>query len=81
MYGGTASTSSFGSLAGFGGEIKWYNIRMNYSLTYLAIAILTALGVENAESVANAAMIVAAAVIGLYGRYRAGGINRIGVKQ
>ena len=54
---------------------------MNYSLTYLAIAILTSLGVENAESVVNAAMIVAAAVIGLWGRYRAGGINRFGVKQ
>lgn len=53
---------------------------MNYSLTYIAIAALTALGVENAETVLNAALIVASAVIALYGRYRAGGVTWFGKK-
>jgi hypothetical protein len=54
---------------------------MPISLTYLAIAALTYLGVENAESVVNAAFIIVTAVVGLYGRYRAGGINVFGLRQ
>ena len=54
---------------------------MPISITYIAIAILTALGVENAETVVNAAVIVIAAVMGLYGRYRLGGINFLGWRK
>lgn len=45
------------------------------SLTYLFTILLTALGLENAETVANSIMIVAAAIGVLYGRYRAGGLR------
>ena len=54
---------------------------MPYSLTYLGVIILTWLGVENATEVANAAAIVIIALITLYGRYRAGGVNLLGVKK
>jgi len=50
------------------------------SLTYIAVAILTALGVDNADSVADALLIVISAGIALYGRYRAGGVNIFGKK-
>lgn len=54
---------------------------MKISLTYLAVTLLTMIGVDNAESVANAALIIATAVIALYGRYRAGGVNPFGIKK
>ena len=53
---------------------------MPVSLTYIAVVILTALGVEDADTVVNAALIVASALIALYGRYRAGGVNIFGVR-
>ena len=52
----------------------------NFSLTYLAVIALTALGVEGAESVVNAGLIIGAALVALYGRYRAGGVTWIGTK-
>lgn len=53
----------------------------NYSLTYLAVAVLALLGVENAESVLNSSIILVTAFVALYGRYRAGGLkNILGVK-
>lgn len=54
---------------------------MQISITYLAIAALTLLGVENAESVVNASLIIVVAVTALWGRYRAGGINLFGLKR
>ena len=41
------------------------------SLTYIAVLVLAALGVDNAPEVAEAVTIVVLAVIALYGRYRA----------
>jgi len=52
----------------------------NISITYLAVALLTLLGVDNAESVANAALVVVTAAIALWGRYRAGGISWFGLE-
>lgn len=49
----------------------------NFSLTYLAVIALAALGVENAESVVNAVLVLVAAGFALYGRYRAGGLKNI----
>jgi hypothetical protein len=49
----------------------------NFSITYLAVIALAALGVENAESVVNAAVILVAAGVAFYGRYRAGGLRNI----
>lgn len=54
---------------------------MNYSLTYVAVALLAALGVENADSVVNAIAVVVTAVVALYGRYRAGGIKLSGFRD
>lgn len=54
---------------------------MPISLTYILTAVLAFLGIENAESVANAFIIVATAFGVLYGRYRAGGINPFGWKK
>lgn len=54
---------------------------MQISITYLAIAALTLLGVENAETVVNAALIIIVAVAAFWGRYRAGGINLFGLKR
>lgn len=54
---------------------------MPISLTYVAVALLTFLGVENAETVVNAALVVITALIALYGRYRAGGINLFGLRK
>lgn len=44
---------------------------MPYSLTYLAVAVLAYLGVDNAQEVVDAILVVAVAAIALYGRYRA----------
>lgn len=54
---------------------------MPFSLTYLAIFVLTYLGVGNAEEVAQAAAVVIAAVMGLYGRYRVGDISLLGLRK
>lgn len=54
---------------------------MPISLTYIAVALLAALGVENADQVVEAAFIIVTALIALYGRYRAGGINLFGLKM
>jgi len=53
---------------------------MPISLTYVAIAALTYLGVENAESVVNAIMVVTVALAGLYGRYRVGDLTIFGTR-
>lgn len=53
---------------------------MPYSLTYFAIGILTYFGVNNAPDVVNAASVILVAIIGLYGRYRAGGLHWTGLK-
>lgn len=54
---------------------------MPISITYVAIAILTYLGVDEAETVVNAFMVVLAAAIAFYGRYRAGGVNIFGLRK
>lgn len=54
---------------------------MPISITYLAVALLTYLGVDNAESVVNAALVVITALVALYGRYRAGGVNPFGLRK
>jgi len=54
---------------------------MPYSLTYLAITALALMGVEDAETVVNAFMVVAVALMGLYGRYRALGVTWWGMKK
>lgn len=54
---------------------------MQYSLTYILTAVLTLLGLENAESVANALLIVVTAFGVLYARYRAGGLNPFGLRK
>lgn len=56
-------------------------IYMPYSLTYIAIALLTAYGVDNADQVVEAVLVISAAVIGLYGRYRAGGLTWFGTRD
>ena len=62
-------------------DVAWYNIlNMQYSLTYILVALLAAIGVDNADSVAAALITVVLAVGALYGRYRAGGINFWGKK-
>ena len=53
---------------------------MQYSLTYILVALLAAIGVDNADSVAAALITVVLAAGALYGRYRAGGINLWGKK-
>ena len=53
---------------------------MPISLTYIAIAALTALGVENADQVIEAVITIVVAALALYGRYRAGGINIFGLR-
>jgi len=54
---------------------------MPFSITYVLTALLTYLGLENAESVANSIIIVATAIGVLIGRYRAGGINIFGLRK
>jgi len=54
---------------------------MPISITYIAVAILTYLGVENAESVVNAAIVLIVAGVALYGRYRAGGLSWTGLRN
>jgi len=54
---------------------------MPFSLTYVGVAVLTYLGVDNAETVVNAILVVAVAVVTLYGRYRAGGISPSGFRK
>lgn len=51
---------------------------MSFSLTYVAVLVLAAMGVENAEAVVDAILTIAVAVMALYGRYRAGGISVFG---
>jgi hypothetical protein len=53
---------------------------MPISLTYCAVAALTYIGVDDAKNVVDASMVVFVALIGLYGRYRAGGIHWSGWK-
>jgi hypothetical protein len=54
---------------------------MPLSLTYLAIAALTALGVENADTVVEAFITIGVALLALYGRYRAGGLTAFGIRK
>ena len=53
---------------------------MPISLTYIAIAALTALGIDNADQVLEAVITIIAAGVALYGRYRVGGINILGLR-
>ena len=53
---------------------------MQYSLTYILVALLAALGVDNADTVAAAFITIALAVGAFYARWRAGGINFWGKK-
>lgn len=53
---------------------------MQYSITYLFVILLAALGVDNAEEVVDALFVIAAAAGALYGRYRVGGISWWGKK-
>ena len=53
----------------------------NISLTYFAVIVLAALGVENAEQVADAGVIIIVALVALYGRYRAGGLRWFGIRD
>lgn len=54
---------------------------MPISITYIAVALLAYLGVENAEEVINAVAVIVVALIALWGRYRVGGINPFGLRQ
>ena len=54
---------------------------MPYSLTYIGVFALTYMGIENAKEVAEAVAVVAVALVTLYGRYRAQGVNIFGVKK
>ena len=54
---------------------------MPFSLTYIGVALLTYLGVDEAETVLNSVMVVVAAVVTLYGRYRALGITWYGKRK
>lgn len=51
------------------------------SITYIAVAVLAYLGVENATEVVNAAFVVIVALMGLYGRYRAGNLTWYGTRK
>ena len=53
---------------------------MKYSLTYILVALLAALGVDDADSVAAALITVVLAVGALWGRYRASGITWFGTR-
>ena len=53
---------------------------MQYSITYILVALLAALGVDDADSVAAALITVVLAVGAFYARWRAGGINFWGKK-
>lgn len=54
---------------------------MPISITYIAVAILAMLGVENADQVVEAAFIIVTAAVALWGRYRAGGLNVFGLRK
>jgi hypothetical protein len=54
---------------------------MPFSITYIFVAILTYLGIENAQEVADAIIVLVVALGALYGRYRAGGVNIIGWRK
>lgn len=54
---------------------------MPFSLTYLGVATLTYLGLENAQEVVEAIMVLIVAGITLYGRYRAGGLDMWGTRK
>jgi hypothetical protein len=55
-------------------------MHMKYSLTYILVALLAALGVDDADSVAAALITVVLAVGALWGRYRASGITWFGTR-
>lgn len=54
---------------------------MPFSLTYIAVGVLAWLGVDNAQEVADATIIIGVALIALFGRWRAGGINLWGKRE
>lgn len=54
---------------------------MPFSLTYIAVALLAYLGVENAEEVVDAIIVLVIAVGAFYGRYRASGITWFGWRK
>lgn len=54
---------------------------MPISLTYIAVAILAYFGVDNAEQVVEAVLVLVVAAVAFYGRYRAGGITITGMRK
>lgn len=54
---------------------------MPFSLTYVAVLMLAAMGVENAEAVVDAVLTIAVAVAALYGRHRAGQLTWFGWRK
>ena len=54
---------------------------MPISLTYVAVAALTYLGVDNAQTVVDSSIVVLVALVALYGRYRVGGLHWTGWKK
>lgn len=54
---------------------------MPISLTYVAVALLAYLGIDNAEEVVDAVMVLVIAVGALYGRYRAGQLTWFGWRK
>ena len=54
---------------------------MPFSLTYIAVAALAALGVDNAEEVVDAFIVIAVAGIALYGRVRLGDLTWFGKRK
>ena len=54
---------------------------MPISITYIAVLALGFLGVENAQEVVDASLVVFFALAGLYGRYRLGDISILGWRK
>jgi hypothetical protein len=54
---------------------------MPISITYLAVALLAYLGIDNATEVVDALMVLVFASIALWGRYRAGGLTILGTRK
>lgn len=51
------------------------------SITYIFVLLLTIMGVDNAEQVVEAVLIVALAIGALWGRWRAGGLHWSGFRK
>lgn len=51
------------------------------SITYLAVFVLAGFGVENADTIVDAAITLIGAAVALWGRYRAGGLKWTGFRR